>query len=669
LRNLSSEALPAVGPVMPVSTQCLALRPITSGLSLAPGFWGDRQRQNREVTIPHGTGMLESSGTLENLRIAAGKSSAEYSLPVFRDSDLYKVLEAIAWERAHGPDPEQERFFASSVELIEAVQEPDGYVNSCVQVAEKGHRFGDPAMGHELYCAGHMFQAAVADARTSKGPAALWPAAERFASMLVDVLRSSQARLVEGHPEVETALVELYRAGGDERFLELADDMLQRRGHESLSWHGFGPAYFQDDVPFEQARKVRGHAVRCLYLLAGAADLYTETSRPELLASNLSQWQDMVSAKTYLTGGVGSRHRDEAFGDPFELPPDRAYCERCAAIASIMWNWRLLLLTGEARFAELMERTLFNGFLAGIGLDGKSFFYVNPLQARGPMVRAPWHFCACCPPNGMRLMASLEHYLATTTDRGVQLHQYASGRVRAEVAGTGAGTFGPGPSGPGVFELEVETDYPFGGTTAVRVVAAPAGTCEVAARIPAWAEDVSATVNGRPFGAEPGADGYLRCRREWAAGDELVIEFPLRPRTVRPSDHIDSVRGCVAFARGPLVYCLEGVDVPRAGSVEGVSVTNASSLVEVPGAEINGHTMVGLKFEGVVSAERAIPQWPYYDKRRAGAEDGGREGLGRLDKGAVSRAELLAMPYFAWANRGESDMRVWLPEHASRPEQ
>ena len=237
----------SAGPVMPVSQQQLALHPITDGtVALTGGFWGDRQRQNREVTIPHGIRMLESSGALENLRIAAGKSSAEYRLPVFRDSDLYKVLEAVAWERAHGADPDQEAFFKSSVELLEAAQDPDGYINSYVQVVEKGCRFGDPAMGHELYCAGHLFQAAVADKRTAAraaGPrgAGLWPVAERFASMLVDVLRSEQATLVEGHPEVETALVELYRTGKDRRYLELAADLLGRRGHNSLSWRGSGP--------------------------------------------------------------------------------------------------------------------------------------------------------------------------------------------------------------------------------------------------------------------------------------------------------------------------------------------------------------------------------------------------------------------------------------------
>ncbi len=640
------------GPVMPVSKKLLAVLPVSPGtVDLSPGFWGDRQRQNREVTIPHGIRMLEASGTLENLRIAAGRSTAEYSLPVFRDSDLYKVLEAIAWERAHGADPEQEEFFAASVELIAAAQDPDGYTNSYVQVVEKGRRFGDPAMGHELYCAGHLFQAAVADTRTAGGPPRLAPVANRFASMLVDVLGSSQAALVEGHPEVETALVELYRTDGDRRLLDLAQDMIGRRGRKTLTWRGFGPSYFQDDVPFEQARSVRGHAVRCLYLLAGATDLYTESAKEELWPSLLSQWEDMTTAKTYLTGGVGSRHQDEAFGDRFELPPDRAYCERCAAIASIMWNWRMLLLTGEARFAELIERTLYNGFLAGIGLDGTSFFYVNPLQARQPMTRSAWNYCACCPPNGMRLIASLEHYLVTTTDQGVQLHQFVSGLVRAQ------------PGALGKLELAVETDYPFGGTVSVRAVAVPNRACEVAVRVPSWADGMTATLNGRTIADHPGPDGYLRSRREWSVGDELVIELPMQARIVRASAAIDSVRGCVAYERGPLVYCFEGGDIAAKNSLEGVSVASSRAPAEVPGFVIAGQPMVALKLEGQVRAD-PWPSWPYTGLVAGQSRSGVGAQSERPGVASANRVEMLAVPYFAWANRGRSDMRVWVPEQS-----
>jgi uncharacterized protein len=626
---------------MPVSKKLLALQPISPGtVELTRGFWGDRQAQNRQVTIPYGMKMMEDSGTLENFRLAAsGGTSDQYHLPLFRDSDLYKVLEAVAWERAHGADPDQEKFFRSSSELIAAAQEPDGYLNTYVRVVQQGRRFQDAAMGHELYCAGHLFQAAVADARTAApGPVLLGPIVDRYASMLVDVLRSEQAAFVEGHPEVETALVELYRTTRDPRLVDLAADLLARRGHKVLSWRSFGPPYFQDDVPFEEAGSIRGHAVRALYLLAGAADIYTENGRAQLRGPLFSQWDDMVSAKTYLTGGVGSRHHDEAFGDRFELPPDRAYCERCAAIASIMWNWRLLLLTGEARFADLMERTLYNGFLAGIGFDGTSFFYENPLQVRVPTARYSWYDCACCPPNGMRFLASLEHYLVTTTEQGLQFHQYVSGHVKTA------------PGSDDSLELTVESGYPFEGNVVFGVGAAPSGNREIALRVPSWATDVTTTLNGRALGDEPGADSYLRLRREWHSGDELVVEFPLRPRVVRASDDIDGARGCVAFERGPLVYCVEGYDLAGEHNLRDISVL-ATVPKEEPGLDIVGQEVVALKLQGHTQSSGG-PAWPYFD-------------AGSVKPNAEPNAtglEVRAIPYYAWANRGASDMRVWVPE-------
>ncbi len=633
------------GPVKPVERRWLALHPILDGdVEIVDGFWRARQGLNREVTIPYGMKMLEESGTVENLRIAAKRSRAEYRLPLFRDSDLYKVLEAIAWERAHGSDADQERFFASSVEVIAAAQEHDGYVNSYVQVVEDGHRFGNPAMGHELYCAGHLMQASVADTRTSEGPGALAAIANRFASLLVDVLPSQHVDYVPGHPEIETALVELYRTNGDGRLVDLAADLIRRRGRASLSWHMFGPPYFQDDVPFDDARTIRGHAVRALYLLAGATDLYTETGQSKLLTSIFAQWHDMVSKKTYLTGGIGSRHKDEAFGDAYELPPDRAYCETCAAIASIMWNWRLLLITGEAVYAELMERTLYNGFLASVGFDGTSFFYENPLQSREPSIRQPWYDCACCPPNVMRLLASLEHYVATQTAEGVQLHQYLPGRIRVERGGAGA------------FELVVTTGYPFEGTVAIRVVAAPTDSQEIALRVPTWAGDARCTLKRRPVTVAPCEKGYLRLRQEWSVGDEIVLELPLRARAVGAANEIDAVRGCVALERGPLVYCIEGIDLPKAVNLRAVSVDASSPPREERGFDIGSESVVALRLDG-----RAAPSpsgWPYGELDPNGAGEAPTSSLTRPGERAV---EVRAIPYYAWGNRGATSMRVWIP--------
>ncbi|MGH3201155.1 MAG: glycoside hydrolase family 127 protein [Streptosporangiaceae bacterium] len=636
--------LAAAGPVAPVATERLTLRPIRGGgVRIEGGFWGRFQVLNRETTIPHGMHMLEETGSLENLRIAAGLTSGEYSMPLFRDSDVYKVLEAIGWERAHGADPEQDQFLTDTAGLLARAQQPDGYLNSYVQVVESGKRFGNPAMGHELYCAGHLMQAAVADLRTGGDPDGLAAVARRFADLLAGP--DLPDGFVPGHPEIEMALVELYRTAGSGKYLDLAADLVARRGRSTLHWGSVGqvyePAYFQDDVPFEQAEEVRGHSVRALYLLSGATDLYLETGRPGLLRSALAQWDDMVSAKTYLTGGIGSRHKREAFGDPFELPPDRAYCETCAAIASIMWNWRMLLATGEVRFADLLERTLYNGFLAGLGFDGKTFFYVNPLHTRSPRERERWHQCACCPPNIMRLVASLDYYIATSTDTGLQIHQFASGRVAADLTS-------------GTFAIEMATGYPDQGTLRLRLRRAPGGPAELAIRVPGWAAEASVTLNGRPAQAEPGTDHYLRISRTWAEGDELDVEFPLQVRTIYPRPDIDAVRSCVAYERGPLVYCFEGVDVAGVGRLRGATVRQGAKPSEIPDADVAGHRVTGLCVPGQITA-RSPDGWPYLDHPPGGADGtGGRP---------ARDIELRAIPYYAWANRGPGDMRVWIPEH------
>jgi DUF1680 family protein len=643
----------SAGPVKPVARKSLALQPILDGVvEIADGFWGARQRLNREATIPYGMKMLEETGAVENLRIAAKRSRAKYRLPLFRDSDLYKVLEAIAWERAHGRDAEQERFFASSVEVIEAAQERDGYVNSYVQVVENGHRFADPAMGHELYCAGHLIQASVADTRTGSVPDRLAGVADRFAALLVKVLPSEQADYVPGHPEIEMALVELYRTNGDARLVELAADLIKRRGRASLTWHAFGPSYFQDDVPFDEALTIRGHAVRALYLLAGATDLYTETGRSTLFTSILAQWRDMISTKTYLTGGIGSRHKDEAFGDAYELPPDRAYCETCAAIASIMWNWRLLLLTGEAVYAELMERTLYNGFLSSTGFDGTSFFYVNPLQYREPATRQAWYDCACCPPNIMRLLASLEHYVATQTVGGLQVHQYLPCRIRNERGSSGA------------LELVVTTGYPFDGTVVIRVVAAPTDSQEIALRVPTWAREARCTLNGHPVTVEPCEKGYLRIRQEWSAADEIILELPMRARGVGAASEIDAVRGCVAFERGPLVYCLEGTDLPKGLSLQTVSVDASLPPAEERGFAIGSESVVALRLRG--RSVRSQPGWPYGELSPDGT---GGTSIANKPESGERAIEMRAVPYYAWGNRGPTSMRVWIPREPSSTRQ
>jgi len=615
--------------VAPTRAARVRLRPLDpAGVAIRGGLLADRQRVNREVTIPRGAEELERAGTLENLRLAAGRGTGERRGMVFSDSDVYKWLEAVAWELGREPSPELEALARETIELVAAAQEPDGYLHSWCQVVDPSWRWTDLGMGHELYCAGHLIQAGIAFARTT-GETTLLDVARRFADLIDDVFGAPGDTRTDGHPEVEVALVELYRETGERRYLDLADALTSRRGYGIFAGGRFDLRYYQDEEPVRSTRSIEGHAVRALYLAAGVTDLYSETGDDALLESVLRQWDDLVSGKTYLTGGVGSRHYDESIGDRWELPPDRAYCETCAAIADVMWNWRLLLVTGESRFADLLERTLYNGFLAGHSLGGDAFFYSNPLQSRRGERRHHWNPVACCPPNIMRLLASLHHYLATATEDGVQLHQYAPSTLRADAPAAGP------------VELAVETGYPWSGTVAVEVVATGDEEWALSLRVPSWAR--AATLDGEPV--EPG--GYAKTTRRWRAGDRVVLELDVSPRLTAPHPRIDAVRGCLAVERGPIVYCFEQADLPPGVDLADVALgedgdepADAGPVEElggVPGVGVSAFVRDVGGWRAEYAAARTAPPLP------------------------ARPVHLLGVPYFTWANRSQGAMRVWVP--------
>ncbi len=392
-----------------------------------------------------------------------------------------------------------------------------------------------------------------------------------------------------------------------------------------------------------------GHAVRALYLAAGVTDLYLETGEAALIEVMRAQWEDMVGGKAYLTGGLGAHHRDEAFGDRYELPPDRCYGETCAAIASIMWNWRMLLVTGDGAFSDLLERTLYNAFLVGLSCEGDAFAYVNPLQVReghrDPVERGasrqPWYTVACCPPNVMRLLASLEHYLATVNESGIQLHQYAPGQFASDHLQAGR------------VALEIDTEYPWQGRIAVRVSDVPADPWELSLRIPAWSRNTELAVNGDSVPIELHA-GYVTLQRAWRPGDEVILELDMTPRVVTPHPRIDAVRGCAALERGPFVYCIEQADLAAGVSVDDVRL-DASAPVNEQRVEEPVPGSVALRAGAVhAPAPYELGAWPY---TTADATDGNGAGPG----GEPSPMSLTAIPYAFWGNRMPGPMRVWIP--------
>ncbi len=620
------------GPVIPTSSAGVARRPLIGGQArLTAGLLHAWQERNAAASLPLALHQLEVAGNLPNLRLAIAGSAEGYRGPVFMDSDIYKVLEAIGWELGRSPDDGLASFLAETTALLEKAQQPDGYLNSYIQVTGRP-RYSFLASSHELYCAGHLIQAGIACQRGAGDPALL-AVARRFADHLVDHFLDKQEG-IDGHPIVETALAELYRETGHEPYLRLASQFIEQRGHGLIGSSGFGSRYLQDHEPVRDTVTEVGHVVRALYLDAGVADVATETGDAALMQSSLTRWADMAAAKTYLTGGNGSRHEGESFGDRFELPPDRAYNETCAAIASFQWSWRLLLATGDSRYADMMERVLYNGFASSTATDGTRFFYVNPLQRRpdhfekdDPGRRRAWFSCACCPPNIMRTMSSLQHYLATTSGTGaggtLQVHQFTGATLSAPLAG-------------GVLTVEMVTDYPWSGLVELRVISAPPQECGLALRVPAWSAPPALLLNDNPAGAsaEP---GYLVVRRAWQDGDVLRYELDTSPRLTCPDPRVDAVRGCAAIERGPLVYCLEQADQAAGAELDDLAVLDGqlrTTVAAVPGV---GETVL-------IEAHAAA---------RAGAA-----GPGPLT--------VTAIPYFQWDNRDGRAMRVWIPVAGSR---
>ena len=414
------------------------LRPLPlDAVKLADDFWEPRRRINRDVTLPSQYRHLEDTGRLDNFRRASGKVGGEYQGIYFNDSDVYKWLEAAAWTLAEGSDPELERMVDTAITEVEDAQRPDGYLNTYFTFERATKRWTDFDL-HEMYCAGHLFQAAVAHFRAT-GSERLLDVATRFADHICDTFGPEEGKrhAVDGHEEVEMALVELFRVTGERRYLEGAQYFIDARGHGLLGrpYGQHEPSYSQDHEPLRDQTEVVGHAVRALYLYAGVSDVYAETGESDLLRALERLWQNMTTRRMYVSGGLGSRYEGEAFGKDFELPNERAYTETCAAIGSVMWNWRMLVFEGEARYADLIEHTLYNAVLPGLSLDGQHYFYQNPLADDGTHLRQPWFGCACCPPNVARLLASLPGYFYSTSEGAVWVHLYAEGAAAVELEG------------------------------------------------------------------------------------------------------------------------------------------------------------------------------------------------------------------------------------------
>jgi len=611
------------------------LRPVSlSEVALSDAFWAPRLRINREVTLPSQFQQLEESSCLDNFRRVSGKKRGiPFRGMYFSDSDAYKWLEAASWALAGGPDSELEKLADIVIQEVADAQRPDGYLNTYFALERAAERWTNFDL-HEMYCAGHLFQAAVAHYRATE-KTSLLDVATRFADHICDTFgpeAEGKRRAVDGHEEVEMALVELYRATGNRRYLEQAKFFIEARGRGLLGrpYGHLSPEYAQDHKPARELDLMVGHAVRAVYYNAGIADVCAEETDEGYKTALTRLWRNMTTKRMYVTGGIGSRYEGEAFGKDYELPNDRAYTETCAAIGSVMWNWRMLALEGDARYSDLLEWTLYNAVLPGLSLDGQHYFYQNPLADDGSHRRQPWFGCACCPPNVARLLASLPAYCYSTSNEGLWVHLYAESGVDTRL-----------PNGQRV-KLTQHGSYPWDGEIALEVECE--GEFSLMLRIPAWCEHgATLTINGEASSEpiKPGA--YARIARRWQAGDTVRLSLPMPVRYLEAHPYVFEAAGRVALARGPILYCVEGVDHPGLDVRDLALPPDPAHIAATPSNLLGGVTIL------TTQAKVVPPEGEYLYRTRSGG-----------NKASVGAAKLTAIPYFAWANREPSGMQVWL---------
>lgn len=609
--------------------QHAALRAVPfTQVTIEDGFWSPRLQTNREKTLWANFRQCEQTGRIANFDRASGRAAGDFEGYFFNDSDVYKAIEGASLILANHPDPKLDQYLDDLIDRIAAAQRPDGYLNSYFSVKGLDKRWTNLKDMHELYCAGHLIEAGVAHHRAT-GKRTLLDVAIRLADHIDATfgLAEGKTRNVCGHEEIELALVKLADETGREKYRDLAAFFVAERGRA----HGrtlFGE-YAQDHRPVEEHDQIVGHAVRAMYLYCAAADLAAATGDRAYVPAMLRVWDDLVHRKTYITGGIGQSSHNEGFTVPYDLPNDTAYAESCAGIGSVLWNHRLNLLLGHARYADAMERALYNGVLSSVSLDGERFFYVNPLASRGTHHRQEWFACACCPPNILRLLAQLPGMVYAQTDSALYVNLYAGGSASVTIAGTQV-------------TVMQETSYPWDGTVRLTFTGgAPAGF-DLYLRIPAWCDEPSVRIAGVEYPVIV-QNGYAWLNQEWKPGVTVELRLPMRVRRIAANPEVAANRGRVALQRGPVVYCLEGTDHPGV-SVRTLAVSRDAELWSEHRSDLLGGVTV-IKGSAVAAP---FESW-----------DDGALYRPVADAEAV---ELTAVPYYAWDNREAGEMVVWLPE-------
>ncbi|WP_435928546.1 glycoside hydrolase family 127 protein [Dryocola sp. BD613] len=638
-------------------------------LKVTDAFLGQYQRLVRDVVIPYQWDALndriaeaDPSHAIENFEIAAGRKDGEFYGMVFQDSDVAKWLEAVAWSLCQKPDAELEKTADEVIELVEAAQCEDGYLNTYFTVKEPGQRWTNLAECHELYCAGHMIEAGVAFFQAT-GKRRLLEVVCRFADHIDSVFGPGENQLhgYPGHPEIELALMRLYEVTDNPRYLNLVNYFVEERGAQphfydseyekrgrTSHWNNYGPAWMVKDKAYSQAHEplalqptAIGHAVRFVYLLAGVAHLARLHKDEEKRQTCLRLWDNMVQRQMYITGGIGSQSSGEAFSSDYDLPNDTVYAESCASIGLMMFARRMLQMEADSRFADVMERALYNTVLGGMALDGKHFFYVNPLEVHPKSlafnhiydhvkpVRQRWFGCACCPPNIARVLTSLGHYIYTPQPDALYVHLYVGNEMEVAV-------------GDKALRLNISGNYPWQEQVEISVASPEPVQHTIALRLPDWCDNPHVALNGETCEGEI-RKGYLHLHRIWQEGDRIALTLPMPVRRVYGNPLLRHVAGKVALQRGPLVYCLEEAD--NGAELHNLSLPKESTFSLIQGKGIFAHKVL-------IQADGVRMQSPQAEQ----------QALYHYDQSPVTAApqKLTFIPWFSWANRGEGEMRIWV---------
>lgn len=612
-------------------------------VKLADEFWAPRIETNRAVTIPFAFKQCEATGRIANFEIAGGLKEGAFSTKYpFDDSDVFKIIEGASYALMTHPDPELEKYIDELIAKIAAAQEGDGYLYTARTIDPEHlpvdwsgrERWANLYMSHELYNVGHLYEAAVAHYRAT-GKRNLLNVALKNADLISSVFGPGKRHGAPGHQEIEIGLVKLYRLTGKKRYLELAKFFLGERGNaKERKLYG---EYSQDHEPVSQQTKAVGHAVRATYMYSGMADVAALTDNRAYLEALDRLWEDVASKKMYVTGGIGAASGIEGFGPDYELPNASAYCETCASIGFILWNHRLFLLNGDSKYIDILERTLYNALLSGIGESGDLFFYPNPLASFGQHRRSPWFNCACCPTNVSRFLPQIPGFIYATRDDALYVNLFAAGTASLNFRGQ-------------KISVQQETRYPWEGD--VRISINPERPTEfgLLLRVPGWAQgrpvpndlyryldegkgQVTLRVNGQEIQLEL-SQGYAVIRRVWKSGDVVEMQLPMPVRRVVAHQAVRNDEGMVALERGPLVYCAEWPD--NSDLVSNLVLPDGEQLEAEKRADVLNSIVV---VRGKVTA--------FHEGRIAGSVE-------------KVNQEFMAIPYYAWAHRGQGEMAVWL---------